>query len=198
MARTKHQVLEEKRLAAENKDQQQDTWEVVSILQRRKVDNQDAYKLKVQWKNWKDEKKDVDWTWEPEADLAHLEIVKSYIAGDEWVAPDSDSDSDFLLGDDNGRQETTEKTKKRKKKNITIQPTKKQVRSGGTTKKTNEPKRTKKTKKPKKTTNKQSKAIVKKPATTAKPVTAAKSCNDIRNDVHNLNFKNSWQTGGNK
>ena len=82
--------MEEKRLAAENKDQQQDTWEVVSILQRRKVDNQDAYKLKVQWKNWKDEKKDVDWTWEPEADLAHLEIVKSYIAGDEWVAPDSD------------------------------------------------------------------------------------------------------------
>ena len=70
-----HAAAKQAQAAATGEQGNEQKWEVVNILARRKVANQDEYKLKVQWKNWKHPKTNNDWTWEPESSLKHLEIV---------------------------------------------------------------------------------------------------------------------------
>jgi hypothetical protein len=96
-------------------------FEITEIVTRRKVANKDEYRLKVRWAGWVDPKSGKDFTWEPEENIVHLDIVKAYKAGRKydpgvWSGSDSNSDSESEYSEECG---LSTKPKIAKKKHTT-------------------------------------------------------------------------------
>jgi len=106
MARTKQDDIEQK--AAESEQ-----GEITKILERRKINNVNAFKLKCQWRGWKDPKTGHNWTWEPESGLLQLEIVKAFL-DNRVFDPDSASE-DKDDPDDSDYQEAEEAKESKRK-----------------------------------------------------------------------------------